>query len=141
MARPPEEHRISLRVDARALGMLDDALRRYCADAALGPAQQGRLRLVLEELVTNTLSYGGCEGSLVEIGLRRAPTTLVVDYRDRGVPFDPATDAPGGAVEGSAEEALVGGLGWTLIRGLCRGLRYQRASGCNRIRLELPLGD
>ena len=141
MTRPLDDQLITLPVEPGVERALEEALRGFCARAGVGPTLQRRLRLVLEELVTNTLSYGQCVGSTLEIGLRLWPTALAVDYRDQGIPFDPATQAPDDHVDEALEDRPVGGLGWTLIRGLCNGLSYRREAGTNCIAFEMPLAE
>lgn len=128
---------ITLAVEETMLARLDaaveDCIRR---DPLLEPACL-RLRLILEELATNTLHYGACAGSLLEIRLRREAGALHIDYRDRGVAFDPTRETPPEDTEAPLEERRIGGLGWPLIRAWCDVIEYRHEAGANCLRLRL----
>jgi anti-sigma regulatory factor (Ser/Thr protein kinase) len=137
MSHSPAEQLITLTVDAAALARLDQALGGYCAREALPDLLGKRLRLLLEELATNTLHYGQCAGSTIEIRLQRAGDALSVDYRDRGIAFDPTREAPDDDVEAPLEQRRVGGLGWPLIHAFCDRIDYRRERDANCLRLRL----
>jgi anti-sigma regulatory factor (Ser/Thr protein kinase) len=94
-----------------------------------------RLVLVLEELFTNTVTYGYCpsgEGP-VWLTLETRADRLEVVYEDAAAPFDPFArplDAGAGA---PPEASASGGLGLALVRGLSSSVRYARTGGRNRI--------
>lgn len=102
------------------------------ADAAgrIGVADNdvARLTLVVEELFVNTVTHGQCnDGSTtIEVGLERGPAGIHLRYSDAAAPFDLAA-----ASSPTAEENSVGGLGVTLIHGLCRALTARHADGRN----------
>jgi len=58
----------------------------------------------------------------------------VLEFRDRGRPFDPLTaDAPD--LDLSPEERPPGGLGLALVRALVDDARYERRDAANVLRL------
>lgn len=141
MIQYPLSQPVTLRAERAALAAVAAAVQRFGADCALEPAVLARLRLVLEELFTNTVDYGDCAGTPVEILLGAEAGAVAIEYRDRGRPFDPDRDVPDDGTALPTEERRVGGLGWTLIRSLCSTVGYAREGDANVLRLCLPRAD
>jgi anti-sigma regulatory factor (Ser/Thr protein kinase) len=95
------------------------------------------LNLVLEELFVNSVRHGGCEGmeEAVEVGLRLDGNGVLVEFSDRGTPFDPA-NAPAPNLDAPAEERRPGGLGIHLVRELMGDFEYRRAGDRNQISMR-----
>ena len=91
------------------------------------------MNLALEELFTNALRHGGCEGmqQAVRIRLERDGDGVRVEFCDRGRPFDPAGAPP-------PDPGRIGGLGIHLVRRIMRDFQYQRAGDWNRITMRRP---
>jgi anti-sigma regulatory factor (Ser/Thr protein kinase) len=118
-----------------ALGALAEGAAH---DAGLTRNDALRLRLVLEELFTNTVhhGHGGDSDHLVDVILDVTPGQVRLTYEDTAAEFDPRT-APAPL---PAESPLVGQLGLALVLGLTRDLSYERVGGRNRIVLSLRTG-
>jgi anti-sigma regulatory factor (Ser/Thr protein kinase) len=111
------------------------AARNLCAD------QVARVRVVVEELITNTIKYGyrgECDGP---IRLRlSAGRVLTLVYEDQAPPFDPTL---GRSEQDSAAKRLDGreghaGIG--LILGLSSTAAYEAAPEGNRLTLTFATG-
>jgi anti-sigma regulatory factor (Ser/Thr protein kinase) len=115
------------------LARLAEELERFCQESALGSDVQNDLNLALEELFTNALRHGGCEGmrQAVKIRLEKSGDGVSVEFCDRGKPFDPAA-AP------APDPSRIGGLGIHLIRKVMRDVAYRRAGEWNRITMRRP---
>ena len=100
--------------------------------------------LVLEELMTNAVKYGGeaARNAPLELDLvldpEDEPDALVITLADRGEPFDP-TGAADPVLGRSLEETLPGGLGLYMVRTMTSSLAYRREPGRNVIRAVIPL--
>ena len=116
------------------LGRLAAEAERFCRQCSLGEEVQFDLNLVLEELFINAVRHGGCEGmeKAVRVRIEAGEDELRVDFRDRGIAFDPTT-AP------QPDLSRIGGLGIHLVRELMRDFHYQRTSEWNRITMWRPL--
>ncbi|HEV2445044.1 MAG TPA: ATP-binding protein, partial [Candidatus Sulfopaludibacter sp.] len=90
-----DETRLSLDGDLKELERLAVWIRGFRERHSLSEDAGFRLNLALEELFTNAVRHGGCNGMLdaVSMGLQLAGGEVGVEYSDRGQPFDPA-DAP-----------------------------------------------
>ena len=103
--------------------------------AGFAAADAMRLRLVVEELFTNTVAHGhGADSEApVRVTLDSAPGRVAVTYEDTAPPFDPRTRAP------AADPATLraGGLGLVLVTRFARELSYARVGNANRIALVI----
>jgi len=99
-----------------------------------------RIRLALDELLTNSITHGFPQGGEheIRIDLMLDPDHVAVDIIDDGLPFDPFQprqvdiDAP-------IEERAIGGLGLHFVRELIPELSYRRVGDHNIVSLASPL--
>ncbi|TXT38694.1 MAG: anti-sigma factor [Comamonadaceae bacterium] len=99
-----------------------------------------QVRLVLEELVVNIVSYGVQDGQVPELALSLVQQGLVLDMEisDNGVAFDPL-QAAAPDLSADLDHRPVGGLGIFLVTQLADTLDYQRDGQWNRLRVSLSL--
>ncbi|KAF1086206.1 Sensor histidine kinase YpdA [Sporotomaculum syntrophicum] len=102
------------------------------------PAQLNfQVNLCLDELLTNTISYGFPEGGeheiLVTIDLQEK--MLVITIQDDGMAFNPLKQSKPDLSLGIDERA-VGGLGIHLVRNLMDKIEYRREAGKNILVME-----
>jgi anti-sigma regulatory factor (Ser/Thr protein kinase) len=132
--RLPE--RIVIEDARRETGAALDRLEAACRAAGLDGEAVIDLRVVAEEVLTNVAKYA-FEPDLppaLELSLEVGEAEAVLEFRDRGRPFDPLTaDAPD--LERPPEERPLGGLGLALVRALVDEASYAREGGANRLRL------
>jgi phosphoserine phosphatase RsbU/P len=99
------------------------------------------LSLALDEVITNTISYGYDEHATHEIRVRLtlAGDRLSAEVEDDGRPFNPLT-APQPDLTSTIEDRPVGGLGIHLVRSLMEQVVYRRESGKNHLIMSKRLG-
>jgi serine/threonine-protein kinase RsbW len=114
-----------------------DALERAEATlghAAVDDARRADVRLVLEELLVNTVRHGypdGREGS-IEITLDATGEAVRLELRDDAMPFDPLShDTP--YLPGDIAARETGGLGLHLARSIASDFHYARDAHGNRV--------
>lgn len=140
------EHRLALPCDGTAaLALLARAVAAFAEAAGLEPRQEHDLGLVLEELVTNTVTHGHGVGrkagpgaaDRIDVALRRLRDGAVqMELRDRARPFNPLASDP--VLSAAAlEDRPSGGVGVAIVRRLTRDGSYRRADGCNVLVLHL----
>ena len=96
--------------------------------------------IILEELVTNVMKYGGVAagGECCLIELVRNANHLAIHFSDEGIPFNPLeqeevdTNLP-------IEERPIGGLGIHFIKKLTDTQSYERRDGRNILTLTKEL--
>ena len=108
-----------------------------CEAARLGREPSLRLRLLIEELFTNTLDhgYGGDSEAPVELAFEVGPDTVELTYEDAAPPHDPFAALNPPDERTAVEERRVGGLGVLLVAAMAEQVRYRRAGDRNRISL------
>lgn len=122
----------------RELGRMVERVDRFCQEAALDHDAGFELNLVLEELFTNAVKHGGCEGMKNAVQVRLGLLEnggVTVEFRDHGAPFDP-TSAAAPNVTSPLSERQPGGLGIHLVRQTMHDLQYQRAGEWNRLTMR-----
>jgi anti-sigma regulatory factor (Ser/Thr protein kinase) len=122
------------------LSRLAREIDRFCDLHSLGNDQAFQLNLALEELFTNTLRHGGCEGvsGVVKVRLQVEGRAVRVEYADRGRPFDPTAAAlPDLSIP--LLQRQPGGLGIHLVRKIMPRIEYRRDGEWNRLMLERPV--
>lgn len=108
-----------------------------CAAAALEVQVGLRIRLIVEELFTNTVRHGHGRDSdqPVTLTITHRHGEVALTYEDTAPPYDPFS-APRPPDESAAvEQRPVGGLGLVLIVHMARDIRYAFSQGKNRISL------
>ena len=127
-----------------ALRELAEAVARFGQANGLSQAQIHNFSLALDELATNTISYGFADVDRQElrVELRIEADEVVAQLDDTGIPFNPFEDAPAPDVHASLEDRPIGGLGVFLTKVLFPNPDYRRTDGFNRITLRAPVkGD
>ncbi|HVN84035.1 MAG TPA: ATP-binding protein [Candidatus Binatia bacterium] len=108
------------------------AIAEFGTEHAVSSKALFEINLAVDELLTNTISYGYDGDAEHEIIVRLClqADELLIEVEDDGRPFDPLTvDAP--AVDQSLEDRRVGGLGVFLVRKVMDELAYRREHGRN----------
>lgn len=136
----PPNTRVSIGADRSEIARVNAAFDDFAGAHALPDAVRRSVSVVLDELLTNTLSYGlvGHGGeAIVDIELRG--DRLVITISDNGRPFDPFTSsAPDTTL--SVEEREIGGQGLHLVRRMVDEMSYHRRSDRNIVTLTKRLG-
>ncbi|GAB2498888.1 ATP-binding protein [Pseudoxanthomonas sangjuensis] len=118
---------------------LEAVLKRHNID----PGVRGDVRLIVEELASNAIDYGGADG--IDMGQHELSVHIAIDgnllsldFRDGGAPFDPLS-APDPDLDADILDRPIGGLGLYLIRQLAEELHYERAGDYNLLRVKLRI--
>ncbi|OFY38401.1 MAG: hypothetical protein A2X18_02720 [Bacteroidetes bacterium GWF2_40_14] len=92
------------------------------------------LNLVMEEALTNTISYGfDNNGShTIEININKTGPLLTIIITDDGREYDP-TQKKDPDISLPAEERPIGGLGIFLIKKIMDSVRYKRTDNRNNL--------
>ena len=139
---PSNEVDVRLRPDLSvALTVLAEVVEQFAADESLSGPVPFNLNLVLDEMITNSISYGLQEVAEPELRLRlnRKGDTLVAQVEDNGMAFDPFKDAPSPDTEQALNDRPIGGLGVFLVRQFTDEAFYERDGDVNRITIRLNL--
>lgn len=115
----------------------------FCERHGIGRQAAQHLRLVIEELFTNSIQHGyrGECDTPIRIELAMIDGYLTVQYEDSAPPYDPlarlSTVPPDRVV--SIDEPATDGLGIRIVGKLAYGARYAYEDGRNRLWLAMPV--
>lgn len=144
---PPAEvqlsEHLSLCIPAQlaAIQEVTDAVETFAEAHGLDEADLFNLNLCLDELLTNSISYGYADpsGQEIHIDLRIAKGSLTLVIEDQGRPFDPFSQVPPPDLAASLDERAIGGLGIHLVRQFMDECHYEHKNGHNRVELRKHL--
>lgn len=132
-------HKSSIKLQVLAnldgLKTLKSKVNIFCEDNFIQDELAGKLLLLLDELVSNTIYHGRNNGSLetlVELDLIVLNKSIIAQLRDNCIAFNPLLDV---ASEGESE--LQSGLGLLLVRSLTDSFSYAYEDQWNVIRLAI----
>jgi anti-sigma regulatory factor (Ser/Thr protein kinase) len=111
-----------------------DRIGEFGAVGNLDPGVMARVRIVVEELFTNTIKYGyaGECDKVVRLRLSQGPG-LTLTYEDDAPLFDPTRWTSGEDGRSAAEQLREGQAGLALLFGLTSTATYESRDGCNRL--------
>lgn len=120
---------------------LNTSLEAVLSRHGIDPGVRADVRLIVEELASNAIRYGGANG--VDIGQHElsvnisiADDLLTLEFRDQGEPFDPLS-APLPDLDADIMDRPIGGLGLYLIRQIAESTHYQRIGDHNLLQVTL----
>ena len=131
---------LELKADMAGLQTADRALDEFAAPRAWPETALVQVRLVLEEIMMNVISYGS-DGAVipnVRLHLAQQGAALSMEIADDGVAFDPL-QAPAPDLDADIDDRPIGGLGVFLVRELMDSVAYRREAGWNRLSVTKTL--
>ncbi len=123
--------------DRQELLKLEPFTAAFAAEAGLGAKDLFTLQIVVEELVTNVIDYGGVPAGkpAVHVELSVENDELIILIKDCGCPYNPLLrEEPNTALP--AEERPIGGLGVHFCKKLTDTQCYERSDECNVLTLR-----
>lgn len=133
-----------IKADLSALAPLLDQVDEFLEQRGIIDGRVFKVRLALEELLTNTIKYG-CPSTgdklLAQCWIRVAlqleiPLLLVIE--DNAAPFDPSLDAPTPSLDAPLDKRKIGGLGLHMLKEMGMELSYRREDNRNHMELRIP---
>lgn len=142
MVKDDESLEISLVNDLRELARIAARIDEFCAARNLGPQIGYAVNLSVDEILTNTISYGydDEEPHKIEMVVSMEGDNIVVVIVDDSTAFD-LSQTPNADIESSVEERALGGLGLFLVHQMMDGVEYRRMGGCNVVTLTKKTAD
>ncbi len=118
------------------LDRLADEVERFGEAHGFSPRTTYQIRLALDELLTNVISYGYHDQERHEIGVRMRleDGRLAIELMDDAAPFNPM-EAGLPDLTCPVENRRIGGLGIHLVKKVMDRVRYERKEGKNLLML------
>lgn len=115
------------------VSMVEDLGRRHKVPCSV----INELNLVLDEVISNIVSYGYPDGGVgwIVVHLDIRPGQVVTEIRDNGIAFDPLSVAAPD-LTGTVETRRIGGVGIHFMNSLMDSVAYARVRGENRLTLR-----
>jgi anti-sigma regulatory factor (Ser/Thr protein kinase) len=129
---------ITFRYPINRLPDAQAALQAFLERNSIGGRAAYAAELVLEEAVTNILSYAFKDDNEHLIGITAAvdSSSVVLSFEDDGAPFDPCS-VPEPIPATSLPDAIPGGLGVHLMRKMSESMHYTYITGRNRLEVRI----
>lgn len=127
--------------DLREIAVAADRIDEFCSLNGIPPATAYAINLSVDELLTNTISYGYEDGGehRIDLMIRLDGDVLAVEISDDGIEFAPdSADDPD--TNASIEDRPIGGLGIFLTRKMMDSFDYRRDEGRNIVTLTKKTG-
>ena len=117
-----------------------DWLNKTTLQFAVPQGKSIALDQCLDEVLMNILMHGGDSASStpIELSFDMDPKAALVTVSDSGIPFNPV-HAPIKPRPASLEDAEPGGLGLSIIKGLCNHLDYRYQNGRNILTFSVSI--
>ena len=133
--------RLSVTNDLREIAAVADRIDEFCSTHGMLPATAYAVNLSIDELLTNTISYGyeDSEEHCIDLAIRLNGDILVIEISDDGIEFEPDS-AKEPDTEASINDRPIGGLGIFLTRQMMDGFDYRRDEGRNIVTLTKKTG-
>lgn len=130
----PYQITLELSADMAGLEKADRTLDEFAVAVQLPQETLFHVRLVLEEILMNVISYGsdGAKVPDVQLNMEQKDGTLSMEIADNGIAFDPL-QLPPPDLNAEIEDRPIGGLGIFLVRELMDSVSYRRDGEWNRL--------
>jgi anti-sigma regulatory factor (Ser/Thr protein kinase) len=113
-----------------AISDLTERVMTFLSDQRVEARTTHHVALILDEVLTNLGTHGGCPNRPANIALTVEPDKVSGEIVDTGRPFDP-TLAPEPSLDVAPHDRPIGGLGLHLVRKLSCALGYSRRNDKN----------
>ena len=127
--------------DLREIAVAADRIDEFCSVHGIPPATAYAVNLSVDELLTNTISYGyeDSEEHRIDLMIQLDADVLALEISDDGVEFEPnSSEDPD--TDASIEDRPIGGLGIFLTRQMMDSFDYRRDEGRNIVTLTKKTG-
>ena len=127
---------LTVRTDLSEIGRIAAQVEAFCEEHGLGDETAQAVNLSLDELLTNTISYGYDDAAehVIEVELAANGDRLTIVLRDDARAFDP-TQAETPDLDADLDDRPIGGLGIHLVRSFMDEVSYSRSDGYNLLTL------
>ena len=115
--------------------LLNREIEAICPENELLAARLFTIQMIIEELVTNIIKYGGKSGKdeSIEIRFHIENEKVILIISDNTDAFNPL-EAEEPDITLSAEERKIGGLGLFLVRKKVQSISYEYRDGMNIVK-------
>lgn len=136
---------LQLTSEAMDFSVCSSMVEEYCQRLGLPQKSIFKITLVLDELITNIISYGydDPDSYLIDVQLFCKDDGLVLVLSDNARPFNPLLDAAKPELDLPLEQRArpIGGMGVHLVKSLMDSVHYERVDDRNVLTLKKSLDE
>ncbi len=123
---------VKIKNDISEIVSVREVIGKFCRDGGLAVKAVNNIKLAIDEILTNVISYAFKDRSDHEIIVRICLEKFYVhiEVEDDGWRFNPL-ELPDPDIEKPLEERQIGGLGVYLVRKIMDGVEYRRENDKN----------
>jgi len=132
--------KIKIKNNLEELNKLTNIVEEFCDKNDIGIKITFQMNLILEEIITNIVSYGYNDKSshdiMVKLDLK--DDLLICVVSDDGISFDPLIVEKPKLDEG-VEKRKIGGLGIHFVKSMINDISYKRNDGKNILKFTIKI--
>ncbi|MDR2268253.1 MAG: ATP-binding protein [Holosporaceae bacterium] len=131
---------VKIKNNIEEMSKVCDKVREFCVENGIPDERYHDVVLILDEVVTNVISYAYSDGKEHEFSLHLNKYNQHVDIRliDNGAAFNPlAQEDPD--ICSSIEERQIGGLGIFIVKQLAEVVEYSRVDEQNQLSIKIAI--
>ncbi|MDR3179808.1 MAG: ATP-binding protein [Holosporaceae bacterium] len=129
---------VEIKNDFGEMDMLSSKISDFCREQNISDEKHNNIALIVDELVTNVMSYAYPDGGehTFSLKIEKCDNRVCMCLTDGGIPFNPLS-LPNPDLESSLDERPVGGLGISLVRQLSEAVEYARVDDKNQLSIKV----
>lgn len=123
------------------ISRLCDEIKQFCTDNNVSDEKYHDIVLILDEIVTNVISYAYPDGGVHTFTLdihKGDDQRIYIKLVDDGIPFDPLSQDEADT-DSSLEERQIGGLGIFIVKHLAEAVEYSRLDDKNNLDIVVSM--
>ena len=123
------------------ISRLCDEVKKFCNDNQISDSKYHDIVLILDEMVTNVISYAYPDGGVHTFTLdihRGDDQRIYIKLVDDGIPFDPLAQDESD-IDSSLEKRQIGGLGIFIVKHLAEAVEYSRLDDKNNLDIVVSM--
>jgi serine/threonine-protein kinase RsbW/sigma-B regulation protein RsbU (phosphoserine phosphatase) len=131
---------IKIKNNIEEIRRICDHVTEFCTDNGISEEKFHDIVLILDEIVTNVISYAYPDEDQHDfiLDISKENDRIVIKLVDSGIPFDPL-DKSDPDVDSAIEERQIGGLGIFLVKQLAETVEYSRTDDNNQLLITVSL--
>lgn len=130
--------KFSLLNNTAEIPKLTEEIELFLEQHQVPPAIAMSTSLCLDELLTNTISYGyesSRDAHQIQVNVDIVDNTMTIEISDDAKPFDPTKETPPPDLDADLEDRRIGGLGVHLVKHYSDEIQYAHQDGKNHLKL------
>jgi anti-sigma regulatory factor (Ser/Thr protein kinase) len=133
---------IKIKNNIEEMSRICDEIHEFCIESGIPDGRYHDIILIVDEIVTNVISYAYQDGKEHEFSLHlnEYDQHVSINLIDNGIAFNPL-EREDPDICSSIEERQIGGLGIFIVKQLAEVVEYSRVDEQNRLSIMIAVHD